>query len=141
MSKTIKQFFIIFIAAFFLFAIPRYAGAWSGVSSYCTDPGGGCSVCDGITMAKAALDWVVNVSISIAFLSITIGGAMYIFAGANSGMVKTAHKIFSSTGIGLGFIFGAWLIVNIILLGTGAAQFSASQGLLNPQGWFVIVCK
>jgi len=134
-KKILTSICILIIAA-----APNIAFAWGGVSSYCTQPGGGCSLCDGIRMVKAALDWINAVSISLGMLSILIGGIMYVFAGANPGLVGKAKGIFKATAIGLGFIFGAWLIVNIILVGTGAVQTSTTSKIMNPSGWFVVVC-
>lgn len=127
---------------FFLFIIfsSLPVSAWDGfIEPYCSEEG--CTLCDGIRMAKGILDWIIKISVSVAMLSIVIGGVMYIFSGANPKLSGTARKVLTDTAIGIGLIFGSWLIVNIILVGLGVSSFAVSQGLLSPAGWFVIVCK
>lgn len=130
-----KLYTIIFVPLILFFSTLPVHAEWQGlIRPYCTDDG--CTLCDGIKMIKGIMDFLTKISISIAMLSILVGGIMYIFAGTNPGLVKKAQKIFKDTVIGLAIIFGAWLIINIIFAGLGVSSFAISQG-----GWFVIKCK
>ena len=55
----------------------------------------------------------------LAALMIAIGGGMYIFAMGKPEMVSTAKKLFWSVAIGLLIVYGAWAIVNTLLIALG----------------------
>lgn len=137
-----KLYTFIFTSSILFFSTLPVFASGGLIRPYCPNyDTEGCTLCDGIRMIKGIMDFLTKLSISIALLSVLVGGVMYIFAGADPGLVKKAQKIFKDTAIGLAIIFGAWLIINVILTGMGVTSFATFQGLLNPSGWFVIKCK
>ena len=141
MKKRIKQIiYAIIILA--LIAPTTVSAEWKGVSGYCTGECQNgichCTLCDGFAMIKGALDWLTAVSVSLAMLTVLVAGAMYMFGGANSGLVNKAKDLLKNAVIGMGAIFFAWLIINTIMLFAG---ISSASRVWNPAGWFTIVCK
>lgn len=138
-----KKYIAIILSLYLFFSFLPVSFAWDGlIRPFCLNYANeGCTLCDGIGMVKGIIDFAMSVSVSIAMLSVLVGGVLYIFAGAYPSTVNWAKKILKDAIIGMALIFGAWLIINIILTGIGFTTFATSQGLINPNGWFVITCR
>lgn len=57
----------------------------------------------------------------LAGLLVVAGGVLYVISGGNPGLVSMARRLWWGAAIGLLFIFGSWLIVNIVLTALGVS--------------------
>ena len=98
-----------------------------------------CQFCHFFVMAKAVLDFIVEIVLVVGVLMLVIGGGMFIFgpliAPGNPKLVSQAQKLMTSVVIGLIIIFGAWIFVNTFFLLIGVADWTGLR-----EGWFIIDC-
>jgi len=74
-----------------------------------------CQVCHLTILAQNVIEFLVRVAFIVAALAFAVAGFFYFTTGANPGNVEKAHAIFKNTFIGLIFVLGSWLIIDVIL--------------------------
>ena len=84
-----------------------------------------CNTCDLAKLAENLINFMVQISFVISALLFAYAGFLFFTAGADSGKVSNARKIFTNTIIGIVIILTAWLVVNVII------SVMTGQGL-NP---------
>ena len=96
-----------------------------------------CTFCDFFKMLNRILNFILlRIIPAFAALMIAIGGFMYIISRGNPEELARAKKLFTSIGIGLLIIYGAWLIVYAFLLILGGAAWMGLGG-----NWWIINCQ
>ena len=71
---------------------------------------------------------VWKISVPLASLLVVIGGIMLLVSGGNPGLASKARTILWGAVIGIVLVFGAWIIINTILVAIGynfAANWSS----------------
>ncbi len=95
-----------------------------------------CQLCHFFVMLDGIIDFLlIKIVPSLAALMIAIGGGMYIVSQGNPEMLGRAKKLFTAVVIGLLIIYGAWLIVNTLLMMIGVAEWTGLK-----EGWWIIPC-
>ena len=95
-----------------------------------------CTICHLFLMLSNIIKFVMfKIVPPLAALMLIVGGIMFFFAGTNPEMFNQAKSIIISVAIGLGIVFGAWVIVNTILVESGIVEGGA---LLE---WWKISCE
>lgn len=61
--------------------------------------------------------WDITTPLAVLFL--IIGGILMLVSSGNEEMLGLGKKILSSTVIGMALVYGAWLIVSVILTAVG----------------------
>ncbi len=132
-----KIFFISFLVLFLAFLVPDITQAEGLV------PCGGerqpeCTICYFFVLFNNIIKFVMFKLVPpIAALMLVVGGIMFFFAGASPGMLNRAKSIIISVAIGLGIIFGAWVIVNTVLVQSEIVDPGKGKALLE---WWKITC-
>ena len=80
-----------------------------------TDATGPCTLCHLIIGIQKLFNFGILLVTTIAFVGIFIGGAMYMISAGDTSMMESAKKFITASMIGFALVFGAWLIVNIVL--------------------------
>lgn len=70
----------------------------------------------------------------LAILMIAIGGLYFLFSSGNPSTLAQGKAILKYTAIGLLIIYGAWVVVNLILTFPGLMK--TDFGGWNPETWF-----
>jgi len=84
-----------------------------------------CRLCHFFVMVDTILDFIlIKLVPVVAVLMLTIGGAMFFFAGANPKYLQMGKDIITSTLIGIAVIFAAFLLVGTILSAIGLAGWT-----------------
>ncbi|HED37915.1 MAG TPA: hypothetical protein ENI76_06695 [Ignavibacteria bacterium] len=96
-----------------MFTLPGVSYAQAGGLVPCNGPD--CNLCDVAKLAENSISFIVQISFVISALLFTYAGFLFLTAGADSGKVSSARKIFTNTIIGIVIILTAWLVVNVIL--------------------------
>ncbi|MFH0852266.1 MAG: putative Ig domain-containing protein [bacterium] len=111
--------------------IKNNQGAFSGNGQYVS-----CQFCHFFVMFGGMVNFLIwKIAIPAAILLLVIGGAMFVFAAGNPGMIKKGMDIMKSVAIGLVIMFVAWIVVSTILTFIGVADWTGLR-----QGWFGINC-
>lgn len=106
--------------------LPAYAFAASLVP--CNGTTTPCNYTALITLIKNIVNFLVfGLAVPLAAISFAVAGVMILTAGGNTGQVERAKEIFWNVVIGLVVALSAWLIVNAILLGLGAAGLASLE--------------
>lgn len=93
-----------------------------------------CGWADFLSLISRIMKYLIFISGSIAVLMFAYAGFLYLSAFGEMGKVEQAHKIFSSTMMGVIIIMLAWLIVATILkLLEVGPDFTILQGIENVQ--------
>ncbi len=127
-------FFIIFL---FSFVAPVYGGMVPcGLSRDDPDQPGNqtvpCQLCHLFVMVDEYVSGFLKYVVpSLATIMIAIGGMMLIFGAGKPETVSQAKSLFKTVIIGLIIIYGAWLIVDMLL-----SAFSVNKSFL--QSWNTI---
>jgi hypothetical protein len=74
-----------------------------------------CQACDLVQLAENILRAMVTLSVFAASIMFAYAGFLYVSAASNPSNLESAKKIFSSTLIGIVFVVGAYLIVDLTL--------------------------
>ncbi len=115
---------LIFVGVFALFLIPLVsfgADSFFGqifpeeLSRKVAQHPGNIGACDLVSLFDNVLRFAIYLAIMVATLMFTYAGFLYVTAAANQENINTARKIFGNVFLGLVFILGAWLIVNLIM--------------------------
>ncbi len=104
---------LVAVFAVFLLTLPltRIEAAESIVSCGRSDQSM-CTLCDIIKGMNIIIKYLMQISIGVALLAITIGGVMYIISPADKGMVEMGKKAMTNAFIGFALIFAGYLIIN-----------------------------
>lgn len=77
--------------------------------------GGSCGWKDIVTLARNVIKFMISFSVIIATIMFVYAGFQYLTAGGDETKIKSAHKVFTNVFIGLVFVLGGFLIVDMIL--------------------------
>ena len=93
-----------------------------------------CQACHLAGLAQNIINWLVGISIPLAAAMFAYAGVIYFTAGSGGmlGKIDSAHKIFTSVGIGFLIVITAWLGIQTILKAVLAPGFY--------QSWNTIQC-
>ena len=131
-----------------VFLVPVQAGAlniWEG--AYCGantpitsgGPVGSCSICDAYVVAKNIINFLIQLSFTIATAMIVWGALQMILSTGNPGKVSQAKSIMMSALIGLAIALASWLIVNTIITVLAKSYYETKGPWYNPAS--VIKCQ
>lgn len=89
-----------------------------------------CTLCSLFDLAQSIINWLTTIiAPAIAVLAFTVGGFKILMSGPNPGLRAEGIKAIRNGAIGLLIVFGAWIIVNELLLfavgGTGTAKVTS----------------
>ncbi len=87
-----------------------------------------CSVCHLIVLGHNIVEYVVFISVFIAFAVIVFAGVMYVVSAGNQGMITSAKAALKAALFGMAFVLAAWVIVNTIITVFLKPKQSALQG-------------
>lgn len=107
----------------------------------CGGPGEpNCEVCDFFVMSKGVIDFMVLEFIPpVAVLFFVVGGIVFYTSGGSQSRVEWAKKTLFSIIIGLIVVYGAWMIIDSILLMVSDSFTVQPPGF--PWPWNEIQCK
>ena len=84
-----------------------------------------CKLCHFFVMIDTWIDGLLFMVVPpLAALMIAIGGAMYIISKGNPEMLGRAKKLFTSVVFGLLIVYGAFLIIGLLLKFIGLADWT-----------------
>lgn len=117
-----------------LFDIWRGTGPKEGLFSgkTCNIAPGGCSLCDGLTVAINLVNDLTTAAIAVTVAMIVYGAIRMMISGGSETAVKEAKGIITSAVIGLVVVLCGWLIINTVL------HIIADPG--NPLPWANVKC-
>lgn len=98
---------------------------------------GACQLCDLLTLLQNLINFAIGFSILVATGMFVYAGILYFTAAAKQDNIKKAHGIFMKVFIGLIFVLGAWLIVDLVLstlTGKGIGPWVKVDCAAWPQG-------
>jgi len=104
-----------FLAALALFILPAFALAEGIVPDDIATGGPYLQACDLVRVFDNLLRFAVYFATAIATLMFAYAGFLYVTASASQSNLENARKIFGNVFIGLVFILGAWLIINLVM--------------------------
>ncbi len=139
-----SRFFILAIVIMFL-VTPVFADA--ALVSCGRNPGPdvpyeetlSCRTCDFFVMIKRIIDFaVLQVIPPVAVLFVAIAGIAYYTSGLNEQWRTTGKNILTSVVIGLVIIYGAWMIVDSVLLSVSSGFTKQPEGF--PWPWNQVEC-
>lgn len=101
-----------------------------------------CQLCHFFVMIDGIIDYVLIMIVPpLAILMLVIGGVMFYFGGAKPELLSTSKTLFKGVVIGLVLIYGAYMIVGLVLSVLGAADVNPVKDAFNSQtGVFKINC-
>jgi hypothetical protein len=94
---------------------------------------GECTICDTQILALRVLNYLITLGVIIAALLFVNAGVLYVTSPGNSGNIAKAHRIFTSTVVGLIIMLAAWLLIDLIMKSLYA------QGNYGP--WNEFLCS
>ncbi|MBU4536903.1 pilin [Patescibacteria group bacterium] len=80
-----------------------------------------CNFCDLIILVNNIINFIIYLSVPISAMMFAYAGVMYL--SGDPGKISNAHGIFRNVALGLVFILGAWLLVNLITSSLLKADF------------------
>ena len=111
-----------------------------GRSCYLTDEGpevcDPCQLCHIFVLFDNIINFLWPVTLVLAILMIVVAGMMFVFGGGNPKTLNNARELLKATGLGLLMVFGAWIIVNTLMMFAGVATWTGLNG-----GWWSIPCS
>lgn len=124
--KISKKIFCLFFLLLLFIFLPAVSSAQtqttakaSGIVTVCTDSGGKDVPCDSLDQLIGAVHTVINYAVSFAlFFSVIVlarAGWIYMNSGGSSSELKKAHDMFGKVVVGIFWVLGAWLVVNLIV--------------------------
>lgn len=79
-----------------------------------------CQLCHFLVMLNEITNFLVNyIVFPVAVLLFVVGGAMFIFAAGNPGLIAQGKSVMTSVLWGLVIIFSSWIIVNTVFMFLG----------------------
>lgn len=101
-----------------------------------------CTLCDLFTLAKNITDFLtMTIAPALAVLAFALAGFKILISGGSPGARQEGMKIIRNTIIGLLIVFGAWIIINELLLFFvgGVGGTAKIKGMQMP--WSQITCQ
>lgn len=122
-----KLFFLYLslVLAFGSILLPQVSMASAGdavsltVLQKCGEQDGGCTWTDAVNFINQAIDFLLYLALTMAVISITYAGFLFVTAMGDSGKISQGKKVFGKVIWGLIISFAAWLIVHFILVQLG----------------------
>jgi len=101
-----------------------------------------CQLCHFFVIIDGIMDFIlVDIVPPLTVAVLVIGGAMYYFSGFKPELRNKSKTLFKSVLIGLVLIYGAYMIVGIVLMVLGAAEMNPLKGVFDSsKGIFSIIC-
>jgi hypothetical protein len=100
-----------------------------------------CQFCHFFVMFGGLVSFLIfKITIPVAVLLLVIGGAMFVFAGGQPGLIQRGNSIIKSVAIGLIIIFVAYLVVGVFLSLIGLANWTLAIYEDWNSGFFQINC-
>jgi len=95
-----------------------------------------CQFCHLFVMLSAIISFLLTSLVPIlAVILLVAGGIMYYLSLGNPEKLSKANKMLQGTIIGLVIIYGAWMIVGLLLTVIGVADWTGLE-----DGWYTIDC-
>ncbi len=127
-TNFLPSFFL--LLTFFIFPIFSFAqeivnngdaqGRIFGLTYECNHGREGeCTFADLVEATKHLVDWATRFALGFSVIVIAYAGFKYMTSGGNPGDRAKANQVLIKAVIGIAFIIGAWLIVNMILTALG----------------------
>lgn len=108
---------------------------WTLVPKGCTGPNATnpdeCGFDEFIQLIANAMGLLMAIALSLSTLLFSIAGFRYVTAAGNTGQIESAKKIFFNVAIGLAIVFGAYLIVQVVVSVLGVEGGLFNQFLEN----------
>lgn len=99
-----------------------------------------CQICHIFVMINGIVQYIlINIIPPLAVLMLIVGGVMYYFSRGNPALLEKSRKLIEGVLIGLALIYGAYMIVGILLSILGVAQWTG-LGSWASQGPFSLNC-
>lgn len=101
-----------------------------------------CQFCHFFIMIDGIVDFLlVDIIPAVTVGVLVIGGIMYYFSGFKPGLRGTSIKLFKGVLIGLALIYGAYMLIGIVLMVLGAAEMNPLKSIFDSSnGIFSIKC-
>ena len=100
-----------------------------------------CRTCHFLVMGDRIIKFLLfRVLIPVAILLVVIGGIMFLTATGNPERVAKAKILLKNTIIGTSIVFGAWMIVNTILMFIDLAHWTGPSWTGLETAWWEIEC-
>lgn len=101
-----------------------------------------CSLCHLFVLAQNILKFLMwTAAPSLAALGFAIGGFKMLISGPNPGLRQDGIKIIKNTVYGLLIVFGAWIIINqLLLVLAGGTTAGTGKVFFLPNPWNAISC-
>ncbi len=135
-----KKQLLTFLIAGILLSLPFVVDA--ALLPSCTTSGN-CHTCDFLVFIDNLASEILRYIGAIIILVFVIGGVFWIISGGSAERVKKGQTIMVGALIGLGFVFGAWMIVHMIIAAfvapttdTGATDWSKVSLFDSGQNWY-----
>ena len=118
---------------------------WNDTDKTCT--GGNqvvvnCQLCHFFVIIDGIMDFIlVDIVPPLTVAMLVIGGVLFYFSGAKPELRNTSKTLFKDVLIGLVLIYGAYMIVGIVLMVLGAAHMNPLKDVFDSsRGIFSITC-
>jgi len=96
-----------------------------------------CTLCHVFIVIHDVVNFFIfDIVLPVGVLMIVIGGILYLVGGNNPQQIALANKIFYNTFLGLGIIFGGFILIGTFLSLIGIAEWTG----LGTNQWFKINC-
>lgn len=117
----IKNIFIFFIVAFFIFFQFNFAGALVPGSAERTVQykEGSYQLVDVLLVGRNVFDWVLGIIGSLALLFFVFGGFMFLISSGNEQKVAEAKAIITNAVIGILIVFGSYIAIEFFMEAIG----------------------
>ena len=133
MKLTYKLKLILFAVMFVVFFAPM-ANVANAAIVKCGTGSEMCTLCDIIKGFNIIIKYLMQISVGVALLAISIGAVMYVVSGADKSLVDTAKKTITNALVGFVLIFAAYLIVNTTIQYIGTKP---GMGVKTPGSTFL----
>lgn len=107
----------VIIGAVTLFPMPAFAA----IVPECALASGGCQICDIFALLGNVAEFILTVMSSVVVLAIIIGGIYWLVSFGNAERVDRGKQIITAAFIGMAFVLGGYLLVNVTLATLTAA--------------------
>lgn len=98
----------------------------------------GCNICDIALIFTNASNLIAMALSGTALLMFIVGGMFWIFSNGNEQRIERGKQILTGTVIGLGIVFLAWFLVNVIVRIAASSSSSGKTTLFDAKtGWWV----
>lgn len=119
----------VFLLTIFVLTIPLYVnaeGVKHGLVYECVNNGvyGNCTFEDLVSATRNVMNQLTLLAMGFCVITIAYAGFLFLTSEGNPGKLGQAKGVLIKVVIGMCFIFGAWVIVNLISSALGVTSFS-----------------